>query len=81
MQETIGEKVMSIADDIDRIILYQLKLHWTTIEDLIQHVADKLITKYPDADFTLYGIKARLESLQEELQIEKTQMCNRPVKF
>lgn len=69
----------TIANDIEEIIIHQLKLHWTTTEDLTEHVAEKIIPKYPDSEITIPGILARLESLQEELQVEQTQINNRQV--
>ena len=68
-----------IAEDIDGIIIHQLKLHQTTTKDLVNHVTDKLILKYPEANFTIPGITSRLESLQEEIQIEQTILYNRAV--
>ena len=55
-----------IAHDIDDIILHQLKLHHTTIKDLVNHVSDNLTIQYPDADFNVDGIGYRLEALKAE---------------
>mgnify|MGYP000299997844 CR=1 FL=1 len=59
-----------IAQDIDRIILHQLKLHQTTTEDLVNHIADKLVSKYPDADFNVDGIGCRLDALKAEGKVK-----------
>jgi|APSaa5957512535_1039671.scaffolds.fasta_scaffold17455_3 hypothetical protein len=70
---------MSIAEDIDGMIIYQLKLHQTTTEDLLYHISEKLTPKYPDADFTISGIEARLNSLQDQLLVQQIVIHNRAV--
>lgn len=69
----------TIVQDIDDVIIHQLKLHWQTVEDLTVHVAKKIIPKYPDAEINVPGIKKRLESLKEESKVEQTEFCNRQV--
>lgn len=68
-----------ISNEIDKIIIHQLKLHWTTTRDIAEHVADGLYMKYPNSEITISGVQARLESLQEERQVEKIESYGKPV--
>ncbi len=69
----------NITKGIDGVVLRHLKLHHTTKEDLLQHISNRLTSKYPDAEFTIPGIAARLELLPEQFQIEQSEINNRPV--
>jgi len=62
----------SIVQDIDDIIIHQLKLHYTTVEDLTIHVAEKIIPKYTDSEITIPGIMSRLQILQDECIVQPT---------
>ena len=68
-----------IVKHIDDTILYQLKLHWTTTEDLTEHVAKRIQKISPDSEITILGITARLQTLQEELKIHQIQFGKRDV--
>jgi len=73
LQETIGGNTMStILQDIDDVIIHQLKLHWPTAEDLTLHVAEKIIPKYPDGTITVNGITSRLQILQDQCMVQPT---------
>ena len=62
----------TIVQDIDGIIIHQLKLHWPTVEDLTVHVAEKIIPKYPDSEITVNGIVSRLQTLQDQCMVQQT---------
>lgn len=62
----------TIVQDIDGIIIHQLKLHWPTVEDLTVHVAEKIIPKYLDSEITVDGIISRLQTLQDECMVQQT---------
>jgi len=62
----------TILQDIDDVIIHQLKLHYTTAEDLTIHVAEKIIPKYPDSTITVNGIISRLQILQDQCIVQPT---------
>jgi len=67
----------SIVQDIDNVIIHQLKLHWPTAEDLTIHVAMKIVPKYPDSEITIPGIVSRLQILQDECMVQQTHFGKR----
>ena len=71
--------MMSIERQIDDSIIHLLKLHWPTTEDLTQHIANKVQKTFPDAEITIDGVSARLETLQEELTVQQIQREQRTV--
>jgi len=62
----------TIVQDIDGIIIHQLKLHWQTVEDLTVHVAKKIIPKYLDSEITVNGIVSRLQTMQDQCMVQPT---------
>jgi hypothetical protein len=61
-----GAQMSLIQSKIDKCILYFLKLHKTTAEDLVLHLSASMT----DTQITQEGICARLQTLQEEEIIE-----------